>query len=153
MIPTLSLTHSPVSETLPVPELRLLLFSISFHARAQRFRTTSTCLRPWWSLDDSNLPCFSMLSLRRVTSVRRFSSQLCHGPRTTNLAHRAAYLWEPLGPDLSEERGTRQRSCMREMIHRAVKMRLAYFPIRGGPTKSIQVEIKCYATIRNEWYE
>lgn len=83
VIPSLSLTHSPVSETLPVPELRLLLFSISFHARALRFRTTSTCLRPWWSFDDSNLPGFSMLSLRRVISVRRFSSQLCHGPRTT----------------------------------------------------------------------
>lgn len=86
----LSMLDLPVWEMLLMPELLFFLFSISFHAKTLRFRTTSTCLCFWKSVDDSNLGCFSILPLTRVISyavVRWFSCQLSDGPLMKTRPH------------------------------------------------------------------
>lgn len=130
----------PVSERLLMPELRLSLLSASFHAKTLRFRTTSTCLCFWNSFEDSNLACFSMISLGRVISravARWFSSQLCYGPHNnTRSASGVCFEWvRRCCPELSGEEGDfKQRSCMRTMTHSKVQHKTGRISIVCCPT-------------------
>lgn len=56
-----SASHSPGSGRLQMADLALPPVSASLHVKTQRFRTTSTCLCPCNSFDDSNVACFSMM--------------------------------------------------------------------------------------------
>lgn len=123
--------------------LRFLLFSVSFHAKTLRLRTTSTCLCFWNSLADNNLGCFCILSLGPVIiqRCRPISHQnfvtARQKPKRVRCLRRVEWVSRCQPERSGGERGTYGEDRVWErMIHSLVKNEIGLLSILGCPTTS-----------------